>query len=408
MDGTARKEKTMSFKSGHHFLQIPGPTNIPFRVLRAIDQPTMDHRGPDFGKFAGGLLERMKLVFKTTNPIIIYPSSGTGAWEAALVNTLSPGDKVLTFETGQFMHLWRDLARRIGLDPIVEGDDWRTGVIIEDAKATLEKDTNHKIKAVCMVHNETATGVVSDVEAMRKAMDEVGHPALLMVDTISSLGSMEFRHDDWGVDVTIAGSQKGLMMPAGLSFNCMSDKALEANKTAKMPRCYFDWQDMLNQNANGYFPYTPATNLLFGLDEALDMLCEEGLDNVYARHKRLAEATRRAAKGWGLETVCAGNGIPSPSITAIYTPEGHDADAFRQIVLDRFDMSLGTGLARLQGKAFRIGHLGWMNELMLMGTLSGVEMGFEVAGIPFSKGGLDAAMSYLASTESTNNKAAAE
>ncbi|MDA1090261.1 MAG: aminotransferase class V-fold PLP-dependent enzyme [Proteobacteria bacterium] len=397
----------MSFKSGHHFLQIPGPTNIPFRVLRAIDQPTMDHRGPDFSAFASGLLERLKLVFKTKNPVIIYPSSGTGAWEAAMVNTLSPGDKVLTFETGQFMHLWRDLCRRIGLEPIVEGDDWRTGVIIEDAKATLEKDTNHEIKAVCMVHNETATGVVSDVHAMRKAMDEAGHPALLLVDTISSLGSLDYRHDEWGVDVTIAGSQKGLMMPAGLSFNAMSDKALEANKSAKMPRCYWDWQDMLKNNNGGFFPYTPATNLLFGLDEAMDMLFEEGLDNVYARHARLAEATRRAVRGWGLETVCSGNGIPSPSITAAFMPEGHDADAFRKIVLERFDMSLGGGLARLQGKAFRIGHLGSFNELMLCGTLSGVEMGLEIAGIPFTKGGLDAAMSFLAKTESKAGKAAA-
>ncbi len=354
-----------------------------------------------------GVLERLKRVFKTTNPVIVYPSSGTGAWEAAMVNTLSPGDKVLMFETGQFMYLWRDLASRIGLEPIVEGDDWRTGVIIENAKATLEKDKRHEIKAVCMVHNETATGVVSDAEAMRKAMDEIGHPALLMVDTISSLGSTEYRHDDWRVDVTIGGSQKGLMLPAGLGFNAMSDKALDANKSAKLPRCYWDWNDMLKANKDGFFPYTPAANLLFGLDEAMDMLFEEGLDNVYARHERLAEATRRAVRGWGLETVCSGNGIPSPSITAAFMPEGHDADAFRQIVLERFDMSLGTGLARLQGKVFRIGHLGSFNELMLLGTLSGVEMGLEVADIPFSKGGLYAAMAFLAKTDSSTSKAAA-
>jgi alanine-glyoxylate transaminase/serine-glyoxylate transaminase/serine-pyruvate transaminase len=400
-------DETMSFKSGNHFLQIPGPTNIPFRVLRAIDQPTVDHRGPAFSEFALGVLARLKKVFKTKNPVVIYPSSGTGAWEAAMVNTLSPGDKVLMFETGQFMYLWRDLATRMGLEPVVEGDDWRTGVVIENAKATLAKDKNHEIKAVCMVHNETATGVVSDVEAMRKAMDEVGHPALLMVDTISSLGSLDYRQDDWGVDVTIGGSQKGLMLPAGLGFNSMSDKALEAHKTAKLPRCYWDWSDMLKANKDGLFPYTPAANILFGLDEAMDMLFEEGLENVYARHERLAEATRRAVMGWGLETVCQG-GIYSPSITAILMPEGHDADEFRKMVLKRFDMSLGTGLARLQGKVFRIGHLGSFNELMLLGTLSGVEMGLDVAGIPFSKGGLDAAMAYLAHPDNAaaNAKAA--
>ena len=367
----------------------------------------MDHRGPAFSEFALGVLARLKKVFKTKNPVVIYPSSGTGAWEAAMVNTLSPGDKVLMFETGQFMYLWRDLATRMGLEPVVEGDDWRTGVVIETAKATLEKDKNHEIKAVCMVHNETATGVVSDVEAMRKAMDEVGHPALLMVDTISSLGSLDYRQDDWGVDVTIGGSQKGLMLPAGLGFNSMSDKALEAHKTAKLPRCYWDWSDMLKANKDGFFPYTPAANILFGLDEAMDMLFEEGLENVYARHERLAEATRRAVMGWGLETVCQG-GIYSPSITAIFLPEGHDADEFRKMVLKRFDMSLGTGLARLQGKVFRIGHLGSFNELMLLGTLSGVEMGLDVAGIPFSKGGLDAAMAYLAHPDNAaaNAKAA--
>jgi alanine-glyoxylate transaminase/serine-glyoxylate transaminase/serine-pyruvate transaminase len=391
----------MSFKSGRHFLQIPGPTNIPDRVLRAIDQPTVDHRGPDFAAFALGLLERLKKVFKTTNPVIVYPSSGTGAWEAALVNTLSPGDKVLMFETGQFMHLWRDLATRIGLDPIVEGDDWNTGAVIENAKAMLEKDTNHEIKAVCMVHNETATGVVSDVAAMRKAMDEAGHPALLMVDTISSLGSMDYRHDEWRVDVTIAGSQKGLMLPAGLSFNAMSDKALEAKKTAKLPCAYWDWEEMLNANANGFFPYTPATNLLFGLDEALDMLFEEGLDHVFARHERLAEATRTAVKAWGLATVCSQGGIPSPSITAVIMPDGHDAEALRKIVLDRFDMSLGTGLARLNGKVFRIGHLGSFNELMLLGTLAGVEMGLQIAGVPHNKGGVNAAMTFLEDTDTS-------
>ncbi|NQU59840.1 MAG: aminotransferase class V-fold PLP-dependent enzyme [Rhodospirillales bacterium] len=398
-----------SLKTGRHFLQIPGPTNLPHQILRAIDRPTVDHRGAKFGEFASDVLERLKKVFKTKNPVVIYPSSGTGAWEAALTNTLSPGDKVLMFETGQFAYLWQDLAKRIGLDVIVHGDHWRTGVPVDEARGVLAKDKNHEIKAVCMVHNETATGVVSDVEGMRKAMDDAGHPALLLVDTISSLGSLDFRFDDWGVDVAIGGSQKGLMLPAGLGFNAISDKALEANKTSKLPCCYFAWQDMLNANKDGFFPYTPAANLLFGLDVAIDMLFEEGLDNVFARHERYAGATRAAVKAWGMETVCQAPGIYSPSITAIYTPEGHNSDAFRKVVLDNFDMSLGTGLARLQGKVFRIGHLGSFNELMMMGTLSGVEMGMELAGMPHEKGGVDAAMAFLTSSHAAENtRSAAE
>jgi len=396
-----------SLKSGRHFLQIPGPTNLPHQILRAIDRPTVDHRGAEFGEFVLGVLERIKQVFKTKNPVVIYPSSGTGAWEAALTNTLSPGDKVLMFETGQFAFLWQDLARRIGLDVIVHGDHWPTGVPVDEAKAILADDKNHEIKAVCMVHNETATGVVSDVEAMGKAIKEVGHPALLMVDTISSLGSLDFRFDDWNVDVAIGGSQKGLMLPAGLSFNAISDKALEANKSAKMPRCYFDWQDMLNANKDGFFPYTPAANILFGLDVAMDMLFEEGLDSVFARHELYAGATRAAVAAWGMKTVCTEPGIYSPSITAIYTPDGYDADAFRQVVLENFDMSLGTGLARLKGQVFRIGHLGSFNELMMMGTLAGVEMGMELAGMPHEKGGIDAAMAFLTRCHAQENKRSA-
>ncbi len=386
----------MSFRSGRHFLQIPGPTNVPDRVLRAIDRATMDHRGPDFGRFTLGVLERLKKIFKTEGAVITYPSSGTGAWEAALVNTLSPGDRVLMYETGQFAALWHGLAERLGLDVVMVPGDWRHGVSAADVETRLKEDKGHGIKAVCVVHNETSTGVVSDIAAVRRAIDAAEHPALLLVDTISSLASVDFRHDDWGVDVTVSCSQKGLMLPPGLGFNAVSDKALKASETAKLPRSYWHWQAMLANNANGFFPYTPSTNLLYGLDEALNMLLEEGLDNVFARHKRLAEATRRAVKAWGLEILCLNPKEYSPVLTAVLVPDGHDADKLRAVILERFDMSLGTGLGKVKGKVFRIGHLGDFNELMLAGTLAGVEMGLEVAGVPHRRGGVQAALDYLA------------
>lgn len=386
----------MSFRSGRHFLQIPGPTNVPDRVLRAIDRATTDHRGSDFGRFTLGVLERLKKVFKTKGAVIAYPSSGTGAWEAALVNTLSPGDKVLMFETGHFATLWQGLAGRLGLDVIMVPGDWRHGVAADEVAQRLKDDKDHAIKAVCMVHNETSTGVTSDVAAVRRAIDAVKHPALLMVDTISSLASVEYRHDEWGVDVTIGCSQKGLMLPPGLGFNAVSEKALKASGKAKLPRAYWEWQPMLANNANGFFPYTPSTNLLYGLDEALNMLLEEGLDNVFARHNRLAEATRRAVKAWGLEILCLNPEEYSPVLTAVLVPDGHDADKLRAVILDRFDMSLGTGLGKVKGKVFRIGHLGDFNELMLAGTLAGVEMGLEVSGVPHRRGGVQAALDYLA------------
>lgn len=385
----------MSAASGRHFLQIPGPTNVPDRVLRAIDHPTIDHRGPEFGALSRGLLADLRTVFGTAGPVLIYPASGTGAWEAALVNTLSPGDRVLMYETGQFATLWRNLAVRLGLEPEFLSGDWRHGVDAAAVGARLAEDRAHRIKAVCMVHNETSTGVASNVAALRAAMDAAGHPALLMVDTISSLASMEYRHDEWGVDVTVAGSQKGLMLPPGLSFNAVSDKAVAASKTAGMTRSYWSWEEMLAANANGYFPYTPATNLLFGLRAALDMLLEEGLGNVFARHDRLAAATRQAVQAWGLEVLCLEPAEYSSSLTAVLVPEGHSADAFRALVLDRFNMSLGNGLGKVADKVFRIGHLGDFNELMLLGSLSGVEMGLGLAGIPHQKGGVQAAMDYL-------------
>jgi alanine-glyoxylate transaminase/serine-glyoxylate transaminase/serine-pyruvate transaminase len=397
----------MPFRSGRHFLQIPGPSNVPDRVLRAIDRATMDHRGPDFGRFALGVLDRLKQVFKTKGAVIAYPSSGTGAWEAALVNTLSPGDKVLMFETGQFAALWEGLAKRLGLAVETVPGDWRHGVSAAEAEARLKADKKHAIKAVCMVHNETSTGVTSDVAAARRAIDAAGHPALFMVDTISSLASVDYRHDDWSVDVTVGCSQKGLMLPPGLGFNAVSDKALAASKTAKLPRAYWEWQPMISNNASGFFPYTPATNLLYGLDAALDMLLEEGLDNVFARHKRLAEATRRAVRAWGLEILCLNPAEYSPVLTAILTPDGHDADKLRAVILERFDMSLGTGLGKVKGKAFRIGHLGDFNELMLAGTLAGVEMGLEVAGVPHRRGGVQAALDYLAAGDQAPARASA-
>ncbi|MEP7207940.1 MAG: aminotransferase class V-fold PLP-dependent enzyme [Casimicrobiaceae bacterium] len=382
--------------SGRHFLQIPGPTNVPDRVLRAIDQPTIDHRGPEFAVLGKAVLAGMKKIFRTDADVVIYPASGTGAWEAALVNTLSPGDRVLMAETGQFAVLWRKLAARLGLEVEFLEGDWRHGANPAEIEARLAADKGQAIKAVCVVHNETSTGVASRIAAVRQAIDRTGHPALYLVDTISSLGSLDYRHDAWGVDVTVAGSQKGLMLPPGLSFNAISAKALAASKAAKMPRSYWDWGEMLAAGATGYFPYTPATNLLYGLHEAIEMLLEEGLDNVFARHARFGEATRRAVKAWGLEILAADPAEYSNVLTGVIVPEGHDADRLRKLILERYDMSLGQGLGKVSGKIFRIGHLGWFNDLMLCGTLSGVEMGLAAAGVPHRKGGVQAALDYLA------------
>ncbi len=388
--------KLSNAPSGRHFLQIPGPTNVPDRILRAIDNPTIDHRGPEFGALGRQVLAGLKSIFKTQNPVIIFPASGTGAWEAAIVNTLSPGDKVLMFETGHFATLWRKIAERMGLVVEFVAGDWRHGADPAAVEEKLVADKGHAYKAVMVVHNETSTGCTTRVGEVRKAMDRAKHPALLLVDTISSLGSIDYRHDEWGVDVTVAGSQKGLMLPPGLSFNAVSPKALAASKTAKMPRAFWNWDEMLAANATGYFPYTPATNLLYGLAEAIDMLNEEGLGNVFARHDRHAEATRRAARVWGLEILCLEPKEYSSALTALLMPDGHDADRFRKLTLEAFDMSLGAGLAKVAGKVFRIGHLGSFNDLTLMGTLAGVEMGLEIAGVPHRKGGVAAAMAYLA------------
>jgi alanine-glyoxylate transaminase/serine-glyoxylate transaminase/serine-pyruvate transaminase len=381
--------------AGRHFLQIPGPTNVPDRVLRAIDRPTIDHRGPEFQALGKEVLEGIKRVFKTRHPVIIYPASGTGAWEAALVNTLSPGDKVLMAETGHFASLWHKMATKLGLQVELIPGDWRHGADAAEIEARLAADKAHAIKAVCVVHNETSTGVTTRIPLVRRAIDNARHPALLLVDTISSLGSIDYRHDEWGVDVTVGGSQKGLMLPPGLSFNATSDKSLAASKSSKLPRSFWDWGEMISANANGWFPYTPATNLLYGLREALAMLEEEGLANVFRRHDRHAEATRRAVRAWGLEILCQNPDEYSSALTAVVMPAGHDSDKFREIVLDNFDMSLGMGLAKLKGKVFRIGHLGDFNDLTLAGTLSGVEMGLELAGVPVRKGGVLAAMEHL-------------
>jgi alanine-glyoxylate transaminase/serine-glyoxylate transaminase/serine-pyruvate transaminase len=375
---------------GRHFLQIPGPTNVPDRVLRAIDAPTIDHRGPDFAELGHEVLDGMREVFRTDGPVVIYPASGTGAWEAALVNTLSPGDRVLAFETGHFATLWKGLAARFGLEvDWVEGD-WRHGVDPDKVAAVLRQDPS--IRAVMVVHNETSTGVTSRVAEVRSAMDAAGSDALLLVDTISSLGSIDYRHDEWGVDVTVGGSQKGLMLPPGLSFNAISEKALAAGKTSRLPRSYWDWEPILEANRAGFWPYTSATNLLYGLREALAMLREEGLENVFARHQRHAAATRAAVRGWGLEVLCLDEREHSGSLTAVMTPE---ADAVRKLILERFDMSLGAGLGKLAGRVFRIGHLGDFNDLMLMGTLSGVEMGLRLTGVPVAGSGVEAAMALL-------------
>ncbi|HEY4638055.1 MAG TPA: aminotransferase class V-fold PLP-dependent enzyme [Burkholderiales bacterium] len=397
----------MPRNAGRHFLQIPGPTNVPDRVLRAIDFPTMDHRGPEFSALGKALLEGLRRVFKTRSHVVIYPASGTGAWEAALVNTLSPGDAVLMCETGHFATLWQKMAAKLGLKPEFLPGDWRSGADPGAIEKRLRADGEKRVKAVCVVHNETSTGVASRIAEVRKAIDAATHPALYMVDTISSLASIDYRHDEWGVDVTVAGSQKGLMLPPGLSFNAISDKALAAAKGAGLPRSYWAWDEMLASGRSGYFPYTPATNLLYGLREALAMLEEEGLENVFARHQRHAEATRRAVRAWGLEVLATNPAEYSASLTAVLLPAGHDADRVRKIVLETFDMSLGTGLGKLAGKVFRIGHLGDFNDLTLMGTLAGVEMGLALAGVPVKQEGVAAAMRYLAESHRPKARAAA-
>lgn len=381
--------------AGRHFLQIPGPSNVPDRILRAMDFPTIDHRGPEFAEVGRRALEGMKTIFKTEGRVVIYPASGTGAWEAALVNTLSPGDRVLMYETGHFATLWKKLAEKHGLRPEFIPGDWRSGADAAAIEEHLRADKGHEIKAVCVVHNETSTGAVTDVAAVRRAIDAAGHPALLMVDTISSLASIDYRHDEWGVDVTVAGSQKGLMLPPGLSFNAISDKALKASETARLTRSYWSWAEMLGPNEKGYFPYTPATNLLYGLNEAIAMLHEEGLENVFARHKRHAAATRAAVEAWGLEVLCNKPSDQSPVLTAVMMPEGHSADNFRAVTLRNYNMSLGSGLSKIADKVFRIGHLGDFNDLMLIGTLGGVEMGLRDAGVPHRAGGVQKAMEVL-------------
>ncbi len=389
----------MTVHTGRHFLQIPGPTNIPDRVLRAMDMPTMDHRGPEFGQLGLEVLAAAQRVFRTKQPVIIYPSSGTGAWEAAIVNVLSPGDRVLMAETGQFAVLWRGIAEKFKLDIDFIPGDWRRGADLEQIEARLAADSQHRIKAVMIVHNETSTGCVTHPLEVRRAIDRAKHPALFMVDTISGLGSLEYEHDAWGIDVSVAGSQKGLMLPPGLGFNAVSEKALAAAKANPSMRSYWDWQEVIAINKVGTWPYTPAINLLFGLKEAIAMLEEEGLDNVFARHKRHSAATRAAVKVWGLETQCQDPHAHSPALTGVAMPDGHDADSFRKVVLENFDMSLGTGLNKIKGKVFRIGHIGHFNDLMLMGTLAGVEMGLDLAKVPHRDGGVLAAMEVLKGRE---------
>jgi len=387
--------KSNTYRAGKHFLQVPGPTNLPDRILRAMDRPAIDHRGPQFAELSKSILERIKLIFKSTDPVVIYPSAGTGAMEASLVNTLSEGDKILMFETGEFARQWYEAAERFKIKVDFIPGDWRTGADPEITKQKLMADKKHEIKAVLVTHNETSTGIKSRVEEIRKAIDEANHPALFMVDTISSLGSYNYEHQKWKVDVTVGGSQKGLMLPPGLSFNVISNKALESYKKSKLPRSYFDWGQMLKNNKNGFYPYTPAINLLYGLNEAINMLLEEGLENVFARHKRHAEATRLAVEAWGLEILAKNPIERSDSITAILVPEGCDADNLRKIIYDNYDMSLGTGLNKVKGKVFRIGHMGDFNDLMLAGTLAGVEMGLKQSGIPFKSGGIMAALDFL-------------
>jgi len=392
--------------AGRHFLQIPGPTPVPDRILRAMDMPVIDHRGPEFGKLGRRVLDGIKTIFKCAGPVIIYPASGTGAWEAALINTLSAGDKVLMVETGHFASLWKAMAIKIGLQPEFIESDWRAGADPKKIEARLREDKAREIKAVCVVHNETSTGCVTLIPEVRRAIDAAGHPALLMVDTISSLGSIDYRHDEWGVDVTVGGSQKGLMLPPGLSFNALGEKAFAVAKQSKMPKSYWGWDEMIASNKTGFFPYTPATNMLYALGEAIDMLHEEGLENVFARHDRHAEATRRAANAWGLEILCKEPRHYSSSLTALMMPAGHDADAFRKTALEHFDVSLGTGLSKVAGKVFRIGHLGDTNDLTIVGALAGVEMGLSLAGVPHRKGGVQAAMDYFAGQASPARAAA--
>jgi alanine-glyoxylate transaminase/serine-glyoxylate transaminase/serine-pyruvate transaminase len=400
--------KNSSRPVGRHFLQIPGPTALPDRVLRAMDTPLIDHRGPEFAKLAKTCLEGIKTIFKTTKPVITYTATGTGAWEAALVNTLSPGNRVLMVETGQFATLWKNMAEKLGLVPEFIKTDWRIGADPAAVEEHLRKDTNKEIKAVCVLHNETSTGCLSPIPEIRKAIDAAGHPALFLVDTISSLASTDYRHDEWGVDVTIGGAQKGLMLPPGMSFNAIGDKALAASKTSKLTKSFWAWDDMLNMNKIGFFPYTPATLMLHGLAEGIAMLHEEGLDNVFARHDRLAEATRRAVRGWGLEIMCREPKYYSPTVTAVLLPEGHDADAFRNLALENFNISYGASFGRYAGKYFRIGHLGDINDGTLIGALATTEMALALAGIPHKKGGTQAALDYLISAHAGPARAAAE
>ncbi|MFQ5742491.1 MAG: pyridoxal-phosphate-dependent aminotransferase family protein [Acidobacteriota bacterium] len=388
----------MAFRSGRHFLQIPGPTNVPDRVLRAMDRPVIDHRGPDFARLTAKLMEGLRWIFKTSGRVFIFPASGSGGWEAALANTTSPGDRVLMFDHGFFASNWCNVALRLGLEVDFVPGDWRRGVDAATVEGKLADDAERRYKAVMVVHNETSTGVTSQIGPLREALDRADHPALLMVDTVSSLGCIDYRHDEWGVDVTVAGCQKGLMLPPGLSFNAVSEKALAAAESAQQTRSYWDWGAMLASNSSGYFPYTPATNLMFGLREALAMLREEGMENVFSRHDRLAEATRRAVRAWGLEIFCSHADEYSSTITAVQMPEGTDADELRRLILERFDLSLGTGLGKLRGRVFRIGHLGDLNDLMLAGTLCGIEMGLMAAGVPSSRVGISAALEYLSAS----------
>jgi alanine-glyoxylate transaminase/serine-glyoxylate transaminase/serine-pyruvate transaminase len=392
---------------GRHFLHIPGPSPIPDRILRAIAMPIIDHRSAEFAALGRHVLEGSKTVFKTKQPVVIYPSSGTGAWEAAIVNTLSPGDTVLMAETGHFATLWKQIATRFGIEVDFVPGDWRHGADPAAIEARLAEDKARRIKAVMVVHNETSTGATSRVAEIRKAIDAAGHPALFMVDTISSLASVDYRHDEWQVDVTVSGSQKGLMLPPGLGFNAVSEKALAASKTNTLPRSYWDWQEMVKINATGFFPYTPATNLLYGLKEALAMLQEEGLDNVFARHQRLAAACRAAVQAWGLEVLCQNPDEHSPVLTAVLMPPSHDADRFRKIALEKYNISLGSGLGKVAGKVFRIGHLGECNELSLLGALSGVELGLAAAGVPHRSGGVAAAMASFEGRDYANQASAA-
>ncbi len=397
---------TNSHPTGRHFLQIPGPSPVPDRVLRAMSLPTIDHRGPEFGALGRQVLLGMREIFQTKQPVVIYPASGTGAWEAALVNTLSPGDDVLMYETGHFASLWAQLARRLGLKPEVltlQVDDpvlpnapgWRRGVQADLIEERLREDGAHRIKAVCVVHNETSTGVTSDIAAVRRAIDAAGHPALLLVDSISGLASADYRHDEWGVDVTVSGSQKGLMLPPGMSFNALSPRALEASKTARLPRSFWAWDEIVEMNKTGYWPYTPNTNLLYGLSESLDMLLGEGLPQVFARHQRWAAGVRAAVEAWGLPIQCADPAVYSPILTGVITPEGVDADEVRRLIHERFDLSLGTGLGKLKGRMFRMGHLGDSNDLTLVAMVAGVEMGLKLAGVPLADSGVRAIMAHF-------------